>query len=180
MFQRNSLMAFIIKAVLAIVGLSLVWSFIAPHYNRVLVGAADWLVASCSLTSDAGDIYFYSPAGGPVAGIHGAALHFGLVLLLALLIATPGLKIINRFRNIGIGLAVMFVFHLVTLVALAGLMQSGSTSPSSGVPVVLISTIGLNLVPALIWGGLCLRQWLAGESGRKTLTQETPQPVNAT
>ncbi len=162
------------------IGLTIVWTFIAPYYDGILVRAADWLVTPYRLVSGAGDIYYYSPAGMPVTGIHSAALHFSLILLLSLLIATPGLRIISRLRNIGIGLTVMFVFHLVTLVLLPELIKSGGvSSPSLNLPVVLLSTIGLNLVPALVWVGLCSQQWLGGELRKRSLASDRLQPVKS-
>jgi len=183
MFRRHRLTAFIIKAVLSVIGLALVWPFIAPYYDRILIAVADGMVMpSLRFASYAGNIYGSTSAGQPIMGIHGAALHFSLILLLALLIATPGLKIINRLRNIGIGLAVMFVFHLVILTVLARLMPSGggTATPSLRIPMVLLSTIGLNLFPALVWVGLCLRQWLAGEFKKRNMAPETPPSVNTT
>jgi hypothetical protein len=165
MFKHSSLVRFTIKAVLAVICLAVAWSFIAPYYNRLLVTATDWSLTSYRLSSETGDIFFYSLSGEPVTGIHGAALHFGLVLLLALLIATPGLKLLPRLRNIGIGLLAMFAFHLVTLVLLAGLtdVNSGISTPSSSLPVVLLSTIGLNLIPPLVWIILCMRRSAGNE-----------------
>jgi hypothetical protein len=178
MFKHNNLIGFTMKAILAIIGLALVWTFIAPYYNRLLVAAADRLVLGhFSFNTDYTDIYAYSATGAPLMGIHGAALHFSLILLLALLITTPGYKIINRLRNIGIGLAVMFVFHQATLILLARLMQSGGgiSTPSLNFPVVMLSTIGFNLVPPLVWVGLCLRQWLGGEFKKRSPVADTLQ-----
>lgn len=159
--KRNSLIGFTIKAILAVIGLALVWTFIAPYYNRLLVTVTDWSLTSYRLSGEAGDIFFHNLAGEPVTGIHGAALHFGLILLLALIIATPGLKILHRLRNTGVGLIVMFVFHLITLVLIASLTQSNSSvsSPSLSLPIVLLSTIGLNLIPPLVWIVLCWRRF---------------------
>ncbi len=162
MFRSHSLTGFAIKAVVAVIGLALVWSFIAPYYNRLLVAASNGLsLAPFHLTSEGGDIYFLSAGGQPVTGIHGAALNFGLILLLALLIATPGLKIIRRLRYTGIGLLVIFAVQLATLAALGGLVAAGAGASGDSllsVPVVLLCTIGFNLFPALIWLGLCRRQ----------------------
>lgn len=170
MLRSHSLTSFAIKAVGAVIGLALVWSFIAPYYNRLLVAASNGLgLAPFHLSSQGGDIYFSTAGGQPVTGIHGAALNFGLILLLALLIATPGLRLVHRLRNIGIGLAVIFAVQLATLAALGGLVQAGAGASSASllsVPVVLLCTIGFNLFPALIWLGLCRRQARRPEPAR--------------
>jgi len=161
-FRPHSLTGFAIKAAGAVIGLALVWSFISPWYNRLLVAASNGLsLAPFHLTTAGGDIYFADDFGQLVTGLHGAALNFGLILLLALLIATPGLGVVRRLRHIGLGLVAIFAVQLATLAALGGLVQAGAGASSAsltGVPVVLLCTIGFNLFPALIWLGLCLRQ----------------------
>ena len=83
---------FVGKAIAFLVAISLVWYFIAPGYNTVLAAVSGKLLPSQStLTVDQGTIYIYPPAGSEAAGgIYASALHYGLVLVVALILATPG------------------------------------------------------------------------------------------
>ena len=75
----------------------------------------------------------------------------------------------------------MFACHMAVLVMLVNLTQSigAIASPSAlSLPVVLLSTIGFNLLPVLIWAGFCLRQGLIRELKNRAATSETQQSVN--
>jgi hypothetical protein len=161
MFKPEKLTGFAARALGAILIFSFACMLAGPYYNRLLVAAANFITPlNFSLDKLNGDIYFYSSAGVPLGGIHGTARHFGMVLLLALLVATPGFKSLKRLREIGIGLVIMPVLHTGTLALIAGLaqMSAGTSSNVTNMPTVLISSIGLNLIPVLVWAGFCLRR----------------------
>ena len=122
--------------------------------------------------ADVENIYYYSSTGEAVKGIYGQALYFGLILLIALLIATPEIKAFKRIENLATGLWVVFAVHSATLFILSRLVQSrGCVSMTA--PVVLISAVGLNLFPVLVWASLCLRQLFAMELQDRNMTPET-------
>ena len=184
MFKHTRLFSFAAKALLSLIVFSFVWSLIDPYYNQLLVGVANKLsLPYLSLVADGRDLYFQSSVAAPIMGIHGTAFHFGFILLLALFIATPGLRFLQRLKFVGIGLVVMFAVQLVILTMFAKLAQSNVASATPSIlslPVVLLSTIGFNLLPVLIWAGLCLRQGLIREFKNRATGSETRQSVNAT
>lgn len=152
MLKRANLALFAIKAAASLIALSLLWPFIAPHYDWLLAIAIK-IVPDFSLMLDGGDLYIQI-GGQPVAGVHASALHFGLLLLLSLFVATPGLRPWLRLRLAGIGLVTTFAIQLFELVLLA---RMGTSSATLALPQILLSNVGFDLLPPLVWLGLCLR-----------------------
>lgn len=157
MLRCGKLAVFAVRALLSLIGLSLLWPWAAPYYNRLLTIAVTLVTPQYSLLVDKGDLYICNPAGVPAIGVHGSALHFGLLLLMALFISTPGLKPLLRLKFAGIGLVITFVLHLITLVLLA---RMGPPSATLALPQILLSDVGFNLLPPIVWAGMCLRKWL--------------------
>lgn len=171
MFGHNKLTLFAVKAVVSIIGLAVLWPFVAPVYNKLIITVINWLqTANYTFAVNAGGIYLYSPNSEPVIGIHGTALHFGLILLMALIIATPGPNIIHRLKNIGTGIMVMLAIHVATLSLLAKLAQSSTGISGLTMPVVLITTIGLNVLPVLVWVIMSLRRFFVWELRKQNMT----------
>jgi hypothetical protein len=89
------------------------------------------------------------------------ALSVGLVPLLALLLATPGIQLRRRLRLVAVGTAIFFLFDAV-VVALFPLLvyHKNAFTDVTGTFIGLIAFVG---APAIIWFALTfreLRQWL--------------------
>jgi len=148
---------FVGKAIAFLVAISLAWYFIAPAYNTILATVAEKLLPSQSmLTLDQGTIYIYPPAGiEPAGGIYASALHYGLVLVMALIMATPGLKLLQRLRFIAIALLAIFTVHIASIVLFARNVLSGtSVSLEQNPLIVFFAVVGSDLFPVLIWAAV--------------------------
>jgi hypothetical protein len=159
--------------------LSLLWHFVfAAPYDRALVAITDSLSsAEIVLGEDLGGetreaflaesgVYLkddficlttLQPWGYDLYGwIEAPALAYGMLLVISLIAATPGLVWRRRLKFIGLALVIMFTLHLVTILIFARMSLSGvNPYPFS----TLFISIGTALFPALIWGALCYRYW---------------------
>ncbi len=154
MFLSGRLLPFIGKAIVFLIALSVVWYFIAPAYNSLLAVSVERLIpAPAALTVQQGTIYIH-PQGDAesVGGIYASALHYGLLLVVALIAATPGLKLVRRLKFFGIAVITLYIIHVVTIVPFARAALSSQTPSTSQDPLlILLAVIGSDLFPVLIW-----------------------------
>jgi len=175
--RTRLILVFAGSAVGILIAISVLWSFfIAMPYNRALVAVTDNLSGGrIVLGADAGDdlrqlfssIYaipleddylcvvtpgedwvpFFMPL---------SALHYGMLLVVSLIAATPGLPWRRRLMFIPIAILIMFILHLSTILIIAKVSLSG-VNPFPA--ITLFITVGTALFPALIWGILCYKYW---------------------
>lgn len=163
--MRGKLLPFIGKVIALIILMCVVWHFVAPAYNHSLVGVSDrFSLTRIFLSEDNATICFSIIRGGiPLtAWIYGSYLHYGLILVVALIAVSPGLKLSRRVKFILIALIIMFVIHVVAILIMANMMQSTANGPPSlhnNPAIILFLTVGCDLFPALVWGGLCFKYW---------------------
>jgi hypothetical protein len=167
------------KTLAFLIVLSLLWHFaIAAPYNRALVAITNSLSrADIVLGQDIGEetrqeflsefgVYLkddyicvttLQPWGYDLYGwIEAPSLQYGMLLVISLIAATPGLVWQRRLKFIGLALVIMFALHLVTILIFARISLSGvNPYPFT----TLFISIGTALFPALIWGALCYRYW---------------------
>ena len=150
------------EAIGCLIAISLLWhSLIASSYNHLLVWIADRLSSSQIVLGDgSANIYFYSADPG-YSWIPGSSLHYGLLLVVALIAATPGLKLRQRLKFIPLALLIMFIIHIITILTFARVARSVSPAhPMNENPWVdLFLVLGCDLFPALIWGVLSYTYW---------------------
>lgn len=163
------------KAVGLLIAISVLWSFvIAMPYNRALVAVTDGLSRAdiilgadfdeevrrqnsleedfiCIAARQPGEILLYG-------FIPGSALHYGMLLVISLIAATPALGWRRRFIFIPLAILIMFLVHLITILVFARLSSTGVAAPQH-LSVILFITLGTALFPALIWGVLCYKYW---------------------
>jgi hypothetical protein len=163
------------KAVGILIAISVLWSlFIAMPYNRALVAVtdrasrADIILAAdfdeevrrqnsleedyiCVASRQPGEILLYGY-------IPGSALHYGMLLVVSLIAATPALGWRRRLIFIPLAILIMFLVHLITILVFARLSFAGIAAPQH-LSVILFITLGTALFPALIWGILCYKYW---------------------
>jgi hypothetical protein len=165
------------KAVGILIAISVLWSFfIATPYNHALVAVTDSLTSNrIILGEDAGDDLrqlFSSIYGIPLKDDYLcvvtpgedwvpffmplSALHYGMLLVIALIAATPGLTWRRRLIFIPIAILIMFLLHLITILIIANVSLSGANPLPT---ITLFITLGTALFPALIWGILCYKYW---------------------
>ena len=88
--------------------------------------------------------------------LEGSSLHWGMLLVVSLIAATPALGWRRRLKFILLALAVMFALHLSTILIFARVSLSGELA-SANPAIILFITVGTALFPALIWGLLCYK-----------------------
>jgi hypothetical protein len=126
------------------------WYYIGPFYQTVVFAVA--LVILLLLG--------YTPQQVAAVNLAGAYLgNFNLVPLVALAIATPRLAVRKRLEMLGLGLPLLFLLHVVDLVAHFPLYFHGSTLAQ-----VIVYSIGVGSValPFVIWVVLGYRAFSSG------------------
>ena len=168
MLLRGKLLPFIGKAIAVVIVASVPWYFVAPAYNRLLATVSEKLIPSqLTLIPQHGTIYIYSQIYvEPVGGIFASALHYGLLLVVALIAVTPNLKLTQRLKYIGIAIISMFGIHVITIVLFVNAAVSSGASSMRQNPLIIFFTIlGCDLFPALIWGVVAFRHFLPEPRG---------------
>jgi hypothetical protein len=163
------------KAVGLLIAISVLWSFfIAMPYNRALVAVTDRLSKAdiilaadfdeqtrqensleedyiCIASRQPGEILLYGY-------IPGSALHYGMLLVISLIGASPALARRRRLIFIPLAILIMFLVHLITILVFARVSFAGVAAPQH-LSVILFVTLGTALFPALVWGVLCYKYW---------------------
>lgn len=109
-----------------LVAVALLWPFLAPAYNRIIVAGTSLLLALVEepnvtvVRADAETAWIYRRVPGisePLAfSSFSLYTYVGLVPLVALFLATPGLGWKRRGILTGIGVLLLILFHIVYLV----------------------------------------------------------------
>ena len=159
---RSSLLFFVGKAVLFLIAIAIVWHFISPAYNDLLAATSNLLHPTHTKIVSRGQdiIRVYLSGSYRAYDIYGLDLQYGLLIVLALIAATPGLKLIKRFKFILIAFVVMFLIHVASILVFAKVASSATSATISSNPyVVFFCIIGPDLFPALVWMALAFRQF---------------------
>ena len=162
------------KAIGILIAISLLWSlFIAAPYNHALVAIMDSIsggdivlgedfdeedrqqnflkkdsiVVGIGQPEETYEIYGFIP---------GSALHYGMLLVVSLIAATPGLTWRRRLKFILLALVIMFILHLSTILIFAKVSLSGMNPYPF---IILFISLGTGLFPTLVWGILCYKYW---------------------
>jgi len=175
MLLRGRFSVFIGKVIGFFIVISVVWYFITPAYNSLLLAVVDKVTSSyLTLLLKQDTIYIYiQNVPDPVAGIYVSALHYGLLVVVSLILATPGLGIYRRLISIVIAFIAIFAVHIISVALFAQTTLSGTGGPMERNPlIVLFAIIGADLFPILIWGILSYRNLMArtekSPAGNKT------------
>jgi len=163
MSLRGRLLIFIGKAIGFLLAGAVIWYFIAPAYNRLLLATTSVFIPSDPMLVLRQDtIYIYSQASAqPVGGIYISALHYGLILVVALILATPGMKPLKRLKFTAIALVAIFAVHLTSVTLFAQTALSTTTQSMGQNPlIILFAIIGADLFPVAVWAGLSYKYFL--------------------
>ncbi len=155
LLNRNRILRFVGFTVLWFILVCVVWYFlIGPVYNDALAGLADKLTPGKDIWHMNDNIYVL-PEGVELSnGIYALDLQYGLLLLIALIAATPGLQLIQRLKYIPVAFVVMFVIHVI------GILIFAWSAPGDNPLLVLFSVLGSALFPIVIWGILSFRYFM--------------------
>ena len=166
MSSRRNVLIFIGKVLVFIIIMSSFWPFLTPSYNHALVGVANKVVPSdvTLMAEDSSIIIRYErDSMTATLPVHGLFLQYGLVVLIALIGATPGLKLRQRLKFIAAALIIMFGIHVVSMLVISEVTQSISLEHPSkgGSPLeILFVSIGFDLFPILVWVALSFKYWV--------------------
>jgi len=170
MLLRGRLSVFIGKVIGFLIVISVVWYFITPLYNRLLLAVVDKVTSSeltFLLKQDTAYIYLQN-ASNPTAGIYVSALHYGLLVVISLILATPGLRIYKRLGSIVIAFLAIFAVHIITIAIFAQTALASTDGSMEQNPlIVLFAIVGADLFPILIWGILSYKNFF-------TRTEKSP------
>jgi len=148
---------FVLKAFLVLLVFSSFWTFVAPGYAGVLARVSDVLaMPDIKLTATDTTINIRMVKGTASASIYTMPLQGGLLLLLSLILTTPGLGWVRRAKYVLLGGACCFVIHVVTVLVMSGEMLA--LDPL----VVLFASVGIDFFPIAIWLVLSARYWWPG------------------
>ena len=173
--RTRLILVFAGKAIGILIALSLLWGFVlAMPYNRALVGVTDRVSrADIILAADFDeevrrenflqeDSICVAVRGPDQILLYGfipaSALHYGMLLVVSLVAATPALAWRRRLAFIPLAILIMFVIHLSTILVFARLSLAGTAAPEHPT-VIMFITLGTALFPAAVWGVLCYRNW---------------------
>lgn len=153
------LLRFLLTTAGFVVLLSILWSFVDSGYSSILADVASSVAAKeTTVEYEEGTISFLHIERKRIDGLYlqrpvtdsvdASAIQFGLILVVALVAATPGLRLRWRFLFIGIAAVLTFALQVVAIIVMARTFHT------------LFLVIGADLFPALIWALFSLRYWL--------------------
>ncbi|MBI4201334.1 MAG: hypothetical protein HY531_03470 [Chloroflexi bacterium] len=151
-----------------------IWPFAADVYDRLVVElASGFLPADIAARAGEGRIYldFLSGEKGAGLGIHGYVLHFGLILVAALVVTTPGLGLVRALAWMAGALGLFLAMHVAGVALFAWGLHT-ATDGDGGVAVGQVMAafaVFWALLPAAIGGAWCYWRWLPAlrDAGRK-------------
>ena len=178
MLGKSSLLAFSFRAFVLLLLVPLLWLTVARQYNEALVVLAQKLLPDGPAVSALGThiMIEYSAAARPFS-VDGFTLHYGLILITVLILASVGIGLLHRIVwLLGFG-AGGFVLHVVGVALLARGVAWASTDTSAADSVSLVLrlfAIFWGLLPALAGGAWAFLYWLP-----RTSVQPASEPVPA-
>jgi hypothetical protein len=177
--NARELLAFGIKLLLVLILFALAWPHFAPSYNHFVATTAAWLIPRLTeasvveVVSATADMIKLKLSFYPLPSLevkmnfeYEGYFHFNLGLLVALLAATPFLRLSRILRLTLVGLASLVVFHILFLGISAGLVEPCLKGlwpcPQTWYKWVdRFMAVGKNLFPVVIWVLLTWRHWSA-------------------
>ncbi len=157
-------LTFIGRTAVFLIVASGMWYFIAPLYNVMLAAVSEILMyPTVKLAVERGTIYIYpAQATQAAGGIYASALHYGLIVVVVLIAATPGLTLPRRLRFMGFAIGSIFVIHLASIdIFVRAAIKTGASGPENPW-VTLVAIVGSDLFPVLLWGIILLKQGFNG------------------
>jgi hypothetical protein len=101
---------------------------------------------------------------------HTLTFQAGIVLLFALITATPGPKIFLRLKYLIIASVVVFFLHVTSFLLLSFYGTTTVLLPL----IVLFASVGVDLFPVLIWLCLSVKYWWPGLKSTRHAKPEEP------
>ena len=161
---KSRLLTFAFRLLILSVLLSMLWLFAAQYYNVALVSLADIISPNeTSLKALGSRILIDVPDLDAPISIHSFTLHYGLILMLALVLASVGIGIISRLKWLTAICFGALATHALGVAALSiGATWASGYAPSDEASRLVYSIFAVfwGLLPAVIGGAWCLFFWL--------------------
>ncbi len=164
MLGTARLLTFAFRAFVLLLLISLLWATIAKPYNQALVSVAGPLLSDKISVKVLGKhiVIAGSESSSPVS-IDGYTLHFGLILMVVLVLAAVGIGAVPRISWL-LALAMgVFLLHVVGVALLArgvAWISDASSSENSGRLVFSMFAVFWGVLPVAIGGTWCFLYWI--------------------
>ena len=150
---------FLVKFLILTLVLFLIWIPVGKVYLLVLAWASKavlWVMGyQVTLIMDGSPIFIYH---GVEVGMKDAHLaNFNIVPLVALILATPGIKMARRMNMLVIGMFLLFAMHTIDFVSHFPMYFSGSVIAET---VYVFMAVGEVAVPFVVWFLLAYKEIL--------------------
>jgi hypothetical protein len=169
----SKLIRFLLIAAGLIIVFSVVWTFMESSYSNFLTWVAKNNVSQQTLVEQRGGtinfvhVVFSGKAWKPVNDyLESYAIQFGLLLAVALVAATPGIKLWQRFFYSLIAVVITFVLQVLSIIIMAKTYNS------------LLFVIVSDLVPPILWALFSFRYWFGKPLAAPAMPAELPPSQN--
>ena len=155
-----------VRALAVVVIAASLWPFLADAYDGLVVAVAGgFLPGEMAVRAGEGRIYldFLNGDGGVGLSIQGFVLHFGLILVIALVVSTPGLGLARMATWLAGAAGLFIASHIVGLSLFVWGLWLATYGEQSVVTVggtMAAFAIFWALLPALVGGAWCYWSWL--------------------
>ena len=164
MLGTGRLLTFTFRALVLLLLVPLVWITVADDYNDAIAAPVRVLLPGDLTVNAVGrHILIQEPGRGAPVSIDGFTLHYGLILLVVLVLAAVGIGFLPRIAWL-LGLAAgTYLTHVVGLALLSLGVSWASTTASVGDPggfVYSSFAVFWGLLPPIIGGAWAVWYWL--------------------
>jgi hypothetical protein len=165
----NDKYVFIGKFLLFSTILFFIWVFLGRYYLIFLASVATPFLHLMGYAVDlvVGDQIMFTYLGAQMGLTHAELTNYNIIPFIALLIATP-LPSGRLIRNLSIGIPILFLFHLIDLVAHFPLYYEQSAAANF---ITSFSAVTRMLIPFILWFALCYDYVLGSFRKTKKLYQ---------
>ncbi|MDP6402206.1 MAG: hypothetical protein QF467_01510 [SAR202 cluster bacterium] len=173
MLGTARLLTFAFRGLVLLLLVSALWIAVADGYTEALVSLAGPLVPDGqSLKALGSQIHVNAPTLASPVTIDGLTLHFGMVLVIVLVLAATDLKIVPRLGWLLAMAAAAFVLHVLGVALLArgvGWASESGSPEDSGRLVFSLFAVFWGLLPPAVGGVWCYAYWLPRASDASTV-----------
>jgi hypothetical protein len=164
MLGHGRLLTFCFRALVLLLLVAMLWIGLAEPYNKALVAVARPVAPDgVAMRALGTDIMLEHPLFAQPVSVRGLTLHFGLVLMVVLVLAAVDVRPLARVGWLVTFVAGLFVAHTVAVMLLPyGYVWAarGDSPPWAGTLVSSLYAVYWGLLPALAAGAWCLWYWL--------------------
>jgi hypothetical protein len=161
MYGRHRLLFFFLEVTGLILLLAALFPYIAGPYASSVARLADITTPSSIIIQAQEDTFLIFLKGYPLpSSLHALPFFGGFILLLALVLFTPGIPVKKRPVYLVVALSCSIAIQVVSLAAI-GLIAYFNAERWLGRSIAtLFLSIGIDLFPVLIWAIVSYKYWL--------------------